>query len=148
MKTIFPKENKHKPKWYLIDAKNFKLGKLASKIVFLLKSKNNSYYNPSIDQGNFVIVINAEEIFYTKKKEENILYYRNSQRPGSLKIRTLKNLKLKNSSLILQKAIWGMLPKGILGRIMFKRLYIYPKKNIKINKSKINRLKFIESYNI
>jgi large subunit ribosomal protein L13 len=143
MKTIFPKENYHKPKWFLINAKNLTLGRLATRISLLLRGKNNSYFTPGVNQGNFVIIINASEITYTGKKEEQKLYYRNSQRPGSLKFETLKNLKLRNSSLILERAVWGMLPKGILGRNIFKRLYVYPNKNIKIIHSKKERMQFI-----
>ena len=95
---------------------------------------------------NFVIVINASKINFTGNKIEQKLYYRNSQRPGSLKFESLKNLVKRNSSLVLEKAVWGMLPKGILGRKYYKQLYVYPSFNIKITKSKKERIKFIESY--
>jgi large subunit ribosomal protein L13 len=146
MKTTFPKENYHKPKWFLINARNLTLGRLASKISLLLRGKDNSYFTPGINQGNFVIVINTSEINFTGKKEEQKLYYRNSQRPGSLKIETLKNLIIRNSSLVLERAVWGMLPKGVLGRNLYKRLYVYPKSNIKIVQSKKEIMKFIDFY--
>jgi large subunit ribosomal protein L13 len=144
MKTIFPKENYHKPQWFIIDAKNLILGRLATKISLLLRGKENSFFNLGINQNNFVIVINSSEIKYTGKKEEQKLYYRNSQRPGSLKTEKLKDLKLRNPSSIVERAVWGMLPKNILGRQMYRNLYVYPNKNIKIVSSKINRIKFIK----
>jgi large subunit ribosomal protein L13 len=146
MKTIFPKENYHKPKWFLIDAKDLTLGRISTKISLLLRGKENSYYTPGVNQGNFVIVINASKINFTGNKKEQKLYYRNSQRPGSLKIESLKNLVQRNSSLVLERSVWGMLPKGILGRKFYKRLYVYPGNNIKIIQSKKERMKFIKFY--
>tara|TARA_B110000285_G_C14966221_1_gene534208 strand:+ start:376 stop:825 length:450 start_codon:yes stop_codon:yes gene_type:complete len=146
MKTMFPKEGYHKPKWFLINAKNSTLGRLATKISLLLRGKEISYYTPSVNQSNFVIVINASKINFTGNKIEQKLYYRNSQRPGSLKFESLKNLVKRNSSLVLERAVWGMLPKGILGRKYYKQLYVYPSINIKITESKKERMKFMESY--
>ena len=146
--TLFPKEQNHIPQWFIIDAEGLTLGRLASKVSLLLRGKKSSFFTPGIDQGNFVIIINASKIVYENKKSNQKLYYRNSQRPGSLKKETLKDLIVKNSAFILERAVWGMLPKGILGRIFYKRLYVYPKENIKIIKTKINNIKFIKLYSI
>jgi large subunit ribosomal protein L13 len=146
--TLFPKEKNHIPQWFIIDADGLTLGRLASKISLLLRGKINSFFTPGIDQGNFVIVINSSKIIYTNKKSNQKLYYRNSQRPGSLKKESLKDLINKNSAFILERAVWGMLPKGILGRIFYSRLYIYPTKNIKIINTKLNNIRFIKVYSI
>jgi large subunit ribosomal protein L13 len=146
MTTLFPKEINHIPKWFIINAEGLTLGKLSTEISLLLRGKKNSFFTPGIDQGNFVIVINASKITYTGKKDYKKLYYRNSQRPGSLKIEKLKDLKSRNSARIIEKSVWGMLPKGILGRIFYNRLYVYSTKNIKISKTKIENMKFIKPY--
>jgi large subunit ribosomal protein L13 len=134
MKTIFPKKECHVPKWFVIDAAGKTLGRLATETSKLLRGKETSLFTPGVDQGNFVVILNANQIEVTGKKETQKLYYRNSQRPGSLKIETFKQLKARIPSRILEKAIWGMLPKGVLGRNYYRRLYIY-------SDNKINYLK-------
>ena len=134
MKTIFPKKECHIPKWYVIDAKGKTLGRLSTEASKLLRGKETTFFTPGIDQGNYVVVLNADKIIVSGKKEEQKLYYRNSQRPGSLKIETFKQLKNRIPSRILEKSIWGMLPKGVLGREYYKRLFIY-------SDNKINYLK-------
>ena len=129
-KTIFPKNECHVPKWFVVDANNKTLGKLATEVSKLLRGKENSFFTPGVDQGNFVIVLNAEKIIVTGNKENQKLYYRNSQRPGSLKIETFKQLKARIPQRILEKAIWGMLPKGVLGRNYYRRCYVYSGENV------------------
>lgn len=125
MKTLFPKKESHVPNWFIIDANGKTLGRLATEISKLLRGKEISYFTPGINQGNYVIVINANKIEVTGKKESQKLYYRTSRRPGSTKIETFKMLKNRIPIRILEKAIWGMLPKGVLGRTYFRNLYIY-----------------------
>lgn len=125
MKTIFPKKECHTPKWFVVDATNKTLGRLATEVSKLLRGKEISYFTPGIDQGNFVVILNADKITISGNKESQKLYYRNSQRPGSLKIETFKQLKERIPTRILEKAIRGMLPKGVLGRNYYRRLYIY-----------------------
>jgi large subunit ribosomal protein L13 len=125
MKTIFIKKKEHSPNYFLIDAKGKTLGRLATEISKLLRGKEISYYSPGVDQGNYVAVINAEQITISGKKEEQKLYYRSTQRPGNLKVDTYKQLKEKFPARILEKAVWGMLPKGVLGRNYYKRLFVY-----------------------
>jgi len=125
MKTLFPKKEAHIPKWFVIDATNKTLGRLATEASKLLRGKETSFFTPGVDQGNFVVILNAEKIQVTGKKESQKLYYRNSQRPGNLKIETFTQLKNRIPNRIVEQAIWGMLPKGVLGRQYFKRLYVY-----------------------
>lgn len=139
MKTIFPKRECHTPKWFVIDATGKTLGRLSTEASKLLRGKENSFFTPGVDQGNFVVILNADKIFVTGKKEKQKLYYRNSQRPGSLKIETFKQLKARIPSRILEKAIWGMLPKGVLGREYYRRLYIYSNNEIKYKAKKGQR---------
>jgi large subunit ribosomal protein L13 len=136
MKTIFPKKECHKPKWFVVDATNKTLGRLATEVSKLLRGKEISYFTPGVDQGNFVVVLNAQKIQVSGKKEVQKLYYRNSQRPGSLKIETFKQLKERIPTRILEKAIRGMLPKGVLGRSYYRRLYIYCDSKINYTQSK------------
>ncbi len=124
-KTIFPKKEHHLAKGFVIDASGKTLGRLATETSKLLRGKENSYFTPGIDQGNFVVILNAEKIVVSGRKEKEKLYYRNSQRPGSLKIETFKDLKQRIPTRILEEAIWGMLPKGVLGRKYYRRLFIY-----------------------
>jgi large subunit ribosomal protein L13 len=135
MKTVFPKKECHIPKWFVIDASGKTLGRLATEASKLLRGKETSYFTPGVDQGNFVVILNAEKIEVTGKKETQKLYYRNSQRPGSLKIETFQQLKQRIPSRIIEKAIWGMLPKGVLGRNYYRRLYIYSDNKINYKKS-------------
>ena len=140
MKTIFPKKECHVPKWFVIDAKGKTLGRLSTEASKLLRGKETSLFTPGVDQGNYVVILNANQIEISGKKEDQKLYYRNSQRPGSLKIETFKQLKARIPSRILEKSIWGMLPKGVLGRNYYRRLYVYSdnKINYKTNKNEEN----------
>ena len=137
MKTLFPKQESHIPKWFVIDATDKTLGRLSTEASKLLRGKETSLFTPGVDQGNYVVILNANQIEISGKKEDQKLYYRNSQRPGSLKIETFKQLKARIPSRILEKSIWGMLPKGVLGRNYYRRLYIYSdnKINYKTNKN-------------
>lgn len=125
MKTLFPKQESHIPKWFVIDATNKTLGRLSTEASKLLRGKETSLFTPGVNQGNFVVILNANKIQVSGKKESQKLYYRNSQRPGNLKIETFTQLKNRIPSRILEESIWGMLPKGVLGREYFRRLYVY-----------------------
>jgi large subunit ribosomal protein L13 len=125
MKTLFPKQESHIPKWFVIDATNKTLGRLSTEASKLLRGKETSLFTPGVNQGNFVVILNANKIQVSGKKESQKLYYRNSQRPGNLKIETFTQLKNRIPSRILEESIWGMLPKGVLGREYYRRLYVY-----------------------
>jgi len=138
MKTTFPKKECHSPKWFIIDASNQTLGRLATEASKLLRGKEISYYTPGVDQGNFVVILNADKIVVSGKKEKQKLYYRNSQRPGSLKFENFSSLKNRIPTRILEKAIWGMLSKNYLGRQYYKRLYIYKQGQIPYQDEKLS----------
>ncbi len=125
MNTPFPKFQHHIPKYFLLNAQGKTLGRLACEISKLLRSKDQSYFTPGIDQGNYVILINAQKIIISGKKSTQKYYYRNSQRPGNLKKENYQNLQKRFPSRILERAVYGMLPKGALGRKFYKRLFVY-----------------------
>lgn len=110
--------------WFLIDAKNLTLGRLSTKVSLLLCGKTNSSYTPGVDNGNFVIIINAEHIKVSGKKESQKLYYRHSGRPGGLKIENFATLLERFPEKIIEKSVRGMLPKTSLGRQYFRRLKV------------------------
>ena len=149
MKTIFPKKECHQPKWFVVDATDKTLGRLATEVSKLLRGKEISYFTPGVDQGNFVVVLNADKIKVSGNKEIQKLYYRTSQRPGSLKVETFKQLKERIPTRILETAIRGMLPKGVLGRNYYRRLYIYcdSKINSPVNKKGENKTEINSSNN-
>ena len=115
----------HIPKWFVIYATDKTLGRLSTEASKLLRGKETSLFTPGVNQGNFVVILNADKIKVSGKKESQKLYYRNSQRPGGLKIETFTQLKNRIPTRILEESIWGMLPKGVLGREYYRRLYIY-----------------------
>lgn len=131
MKTLFPKQECHVPKWFVVDANGKTLGRLATEVSKLLRGKETSFFTPGINQGNFVVVLNADKIEVTGKKELQKLYYRNSTRPGGLKSETFMQLKNRIPTRIVEQAIWGMLPKGVLGRSYYRRLFVYSDNQIK-----------------
>ena len=112
-------------KWYLLEVKNPPLGRIATEIAYRLMGKHKIDYHPSVDIGDYVIVINAEKVVVTGLKEKSKVYFSHSGRPGGKKIETLESLRDRLSERILEKAVKGMLPKGALGRSMFKRLKVY-----------------------
>lgn len=144
--TKFPLKESYNPKYYILDATNQTLGRLSTIVSKLLRGKENPFYSPGVDLGNFVIIINANKIQISGKKELQKYYYRQSQRPGSLKKETFLELRKRIPSKILEKSIWGMLPKGVLGRIFYRRLFIYSNSLISLRKHKvvsISKLKFL-----
>lgn len=135
MKTLFPKKECHVPKWFVVDAEGQTLGRLATEVSKLLRGKEISFFTPGVDQGNYVVILNADKVKVTGNKESQKLYYRNSQRPGSLKIETFKQLQERIPSRILEEAVWGMLPKRVLGREYYRRLFVYSDNKINYTKT-------------
>jgi len=125
MKTYLPKVDVTKKKWYLVDATDKTLGRLATRIATVLRGKHTPAYTPSLDMGDFVVVVNAEKIAVTGNKRANKKYYSHSLYPGGLKTTTFEELQADKPEEIIKKAVWGMLPKGPLGRVMFKKLKVY-----------------------
>jgi len=125
MKTYSAKPLEVERKWYLIDADGEILGRLATKIANILRGKNKPEYTAHVDTGDFVIVINAEKIKVTGKKETDKKYYRHSGFPGGLKTTSFRELMEKNPTTALEKAVKGMLPHNTLGDAQFQKLNVY-----------------------
>ena len=125
MKTFVAKEKEVKKNWYLVDAKNKILGRLATQIAMRLRGKHKPIFTPHADTGDFIVVINAEKVSLTGKKWDKKIYYRHSGYVGGLKEITAKKLLEKKPEDVLRFAVKGMLPKNSLGRRQLKKLKIY-----------------------
>jgi large subunit ribosomal protein L13 len=125
MKTSFARKEDVRRKWYVVDAQSATLGRLASRIAVQLMGKNKPIYTPTTDTGDFVIVVNAEKVRLTGKKLDNKVYYRHSGYPGGLKSETARERLAAHPERILTDAVWGMIPKGRLGRSIIKKLKVY-----------------------
>ena len=125
MKTFVAKENEVKKNWYLVDAENKILGRLATQIAMRLRGKHKPIFTPHADTGDFIVVINAEKISLTGKKWDKKIYYRHSGYIGGLKEISAKKLLEKKPEDVLRFAVRGMLPKNSLGRRQLKKLKIY-----------------------
>lgn len=125
MKTFVPKKDEIEKKWWLVNAEGKILGRLATKIVILLRGKNKPRFSNFLDTGDFVIVINAEMVSVTGRKLEKKEYYSHSQYPGGLKTEVLKELLEKKPEEAIKRAVWGMIPKNKLGRAVYKKLKVY-----------------------
>ena len=124
-KTITPSLETIERNWFLVDAKDKTLGRLATEIATVLRGKNKPTFTPHLDTGDFVIVVNAEKIKVTGKKSDQKLYRRHSGRPGGMKVETFKALQSRIPERIVEKAIKGMLPHTRLGRQLFTKLKVY-----------------------
>jgi large subunit ribosomal protein L13 len=125
MRTLFAKKGEVEQKWYVVDAKDAVLGRLAVKIASQITGKNKTIYTPNTDTGDFVIVINAEKIKLTGRKLDNKVYYRHSGYPGGLRAETARERIKRRPEKIITDAVWGMIPKGRLGRAMLRKLKVY-----------------------
>jgi large subunit ribosomal protein L13 len=125
MVTTQPIKNQIAKDWFLVDAENKILGRLASKIASILKGKTKPIFTPYFDTGDFVVVINARKIKLTGKKIKDKIYYHYSGYPGGMKSITTKDLLQKKPEEVIRKAVWGMLPKNSLGRQMLTKLKVY-----------------------
>ena len=123
--TYMAKANDVDRKWYVVDAAGETLGRLSTEVATLLRGKHKPTYTPHVDTGDNVIIINAEKIELTGNKLNDKIYYRHSMHPGGLKQRTALEMRTNYSEKMLELAIKGMLPKGSLGRQMFKKLHVY-----------------------
>lgn len=124
-KTFTAKPNLVKRKWYLVDASDKTLGRLASRIAHILRGKHKPEFTPNVDTGDYIVVVNAEKIHVTGNKAKDKVYYRHSGYPGGLKTITFEKLLIKAPERILMHAVKGMLPKGPLGYAMLKKLKVY-----------------------
>ncbi len=112
-------------KWYVVDATDQTVGRLASQIATILRGKNKAYFTPHFDCGDYVIVINSEKIKFTGNKNTQKEYIWHTGYPGGQKSITPEKALLKKPEMILEKAVKGMLPKNKLGRAMYKKLFVY-----------------------
>ena len=125
MKTISARAQDVQRDWYVVDAQGLTLGRLATRIATILRGKHKPIYTPHVDCGDYVIVINAEQIHTTGQKLTQKIYYRHSNYPGGLKEVSLRDQLQKFPNRVLEAAVRGMLPKNRLGRQMFRKLKIY-----------------------
>ena len=124
-KTYVPPVDSLNPTWYVVDAADQRLGRLATEVAKVLRGKNKPTYTPNMDTGDFVVIINAEKVQVTGRKSEQKLYRRHSGRPGGMKTETFNQLQARIPERIIEKAVKGMLPKNALGRKLFTKLKVY-----------------------
>jgi len=143
MSTFMANKQNIKREWFVVDASNKRLGRLATQVAHVLRGKHKPTFTPHVDCGDNVIIINAEKIELTGNKWDDKKYYSHSGYPGGLSTRTAKELNQKFPERMVEIAIKGMLPKNKLGRAMFKKLYVYKgnKHNQEAQKPKVLEIK-------
>ena len=125
MRTYFPKQGDIEPRWFIIDAENKVLGRISTEIAKIISGKNKPTYTPFLDTGDHVIVINAEKVLLTGRKETDKMYRHHSLYPGGLKEKEARFVRAEKPEHMIEEAVWGMLPKNKLGRKMLKKLKVY-----------------------
>lgn len=125
MKTYVAKPETVKRQWFVIDATDKTLGRLATEIARRLRGKHKAEYTPHVDTGDYIIVVNAEKVTVTGNKAQDKIYYSHTGYPGGLKSVNFEKLQAHKPAMIIEKAVKGMLPKGPLGRAMFRKLKVY-----------------------
>ena len=140
MKTFMLKKEDVEHKWFIIDAENQVLGKVAEKAATYLRGKHKPTYTPHVDCGDNVIIIKAEKVILTGGKLDKKIYYNHSGYPGGLRERTARTMVEKYPVEMVERAIWGMLPKGRLGRQMYRHLFVYAGNTHKHEAQKPERL--------
>ncbi len=125
MKTFVACEKDVVKKWYVVDAKDQVIGRLATQIAMILRGKTKPIFTPHCDTGDFIVVVNAEQALFTGKKLDKKVYYRHSGYMGGIKAETARQTFQGKPEEVLRQAVWGMLPKNSLGRRLLKKLKIY-----------------------
>ena len=125
MRTYFPKKGDVEPRWFVIDAEGKVLGRISTLIANIISGKAKPTYTPFLDTGDHVIVINAEKIVLSGKKETDKVYHSHSLYPGGLKSKQARFVRAEKPEAMIEEAVWGMLPKNKLGRKMLKKLKVY-----------------------
>ncbi|MDE7285606.1 MAG: 50S ribosomal protein L13, partial [Lachnospiraceae bacterium] len=125
MKTFMASPATIERKWYVVDAANMTLGRLASEVAKVLRGKNKPIFTPHMDTGDFVIVVNADKVKVTGRKLDQKIYYHHSDYVGGMKEATLREMMAKKPEKVVELAVKGMLPKGPLGRQMYTKLHVY-----------------------
>lgn len=129
MKTYMQRKEDVVRDWYVVDAEGETLGRLATKVANVLRGKHKPTYTPHVDGGDYVIIVNAEKIVLTGNKLNDKIYYNHSRYTGGLRERTAKEMVEKYPTQMIERAVKGMLPKGRLGRQMYKKLFVYAGEN-------------------
>lgn len=124
-RTFMLKEQEAEKRWYVVDAKGKTLGRLASQVATVLRGKHKPTFTPHVDCGDYVIVVNADQVRLTGRKEEKKVYYRHSLYPGGLKSRTAGEMRKTRPEKMIELAVWGMLPHTRLGRRQMRKLKVY-----------------------
>lgn len=124
-KTYSPKPGDITRDWWLVDATDLPLGRLASETATLLRGKHKPTFAPHVDGGDFVVIVNADRVAVTSDKSQSKIYYRHSGYPGGIKAETFESLKERRPEAIVERAVRGMLPKNKLGRQMARKLRVY-----------------------
>lgn len=124
-KTYYPKPGEVERKWFILDAENQNLGRVASTVARVLLGKDKPEFTPGVDIGDFVIVVNAEKVAVTGSKLDDKMYYRHSGYPGGLKKITLREQLARFPDRVITSAVWGMLPKNRYGRKLMGKLKVY-----------------------
>lgn len=125
MKTFVAKPETVKRDWYIVDAENKTLGRIATEIALRLRGKHKAEYTPHVDTGDYIVVINAEKVKVTGAKTTDKMYYTHSGYMGGIKSISFDKLQAKKPEMIIELAVKGMLPRGPLGRAMFRKLKVY-----------------------
>jgi large subunit ribosomal protein L13 len=125
MRTFIPKKDDIDQKWWLINAEGRVLGRMATEVADLIRGKRKPQFTSHLDTGDFVVIVNAEKIKVSGRKLEQKKYYSHSGYPGGIKEETLKDLLERKPEEVVKKAVWGMIPKGKLGRALYKKLKVY-----------------------
>ena len=125
MKTFYPTPQDIKRDWFVVDAEDKILGRLATEVASRLRGKHKAEYTPSVDMGDYIVVINAEKVAVTGNKLEDKMYHHHTGYIGNLKSMNLSTLLEKHPERVIEKAVKGMLPKNPLGRAMYKKLKVY-----------------------
>lgn len=125
MTTFMQKKAEVERKWYVIDANDIALGRVATKAAHILRGKHKVTYTPHVDCGDYVIIVNASKVKLTGNKLNDKLYYNHSGYTGGLRVRNAKTMKENYPEEMIERAVKGMLPKGRLGRAMYKKLFVY-----------------------
>jgi len=124
-KTFVTKNIDVQREWYVVDAAGQTLGRLATRVATMLRGKHKPIFSPSVDTGDYIVIVNADKIHVTGRKMDQKIYYRHSRYPGGLREITLRNLLHKHPTRVIEYAVRGMLPKNRLGRQMIKKLKVY-----------------------
>ena len=125
MSTFVAKPETVQRDWYVIDAEGKTLGRLATEVARRLRGKHKPEYTPHVDTGDYIIIVNAEKVTVTGRKAQNKIYYSHSGYPGGIKDISFEKLIAKKPEMVIQKAVKGMLPRGPLGRAMFRKLKVH-----------------------